>query len=346
MEPREYLLLVFRIHQRNTLVTRICPWAPSASNTLENQSRDGANSVSGRTIRIRNSNQLMKSVCQSTANLNSANSQVERQSYVGSASTISSFNDSLAVGYGFIENNNLSKDVTDNYFGASSYIEPGPMFTPYISLIVVNEDEHRRDKFPDCAQSTKFISVPPDSESITCQSQFTNSAPCFIEDTRDTMNRILAEANLSQLRSQARMALQRQSKSGIRRLLSKLSRGAHSLQEKLAETPAPGQGKELLLLTGLEIDVKKNQMINSPINNEVVQNVKEIYDMLWCYEDVMAKFGCSQHAIKTAHQMHDDNEYMLKAEKESDIRQRANPNTIKHFVSWLIESDTLVSGKM
>ncbi|CAM4970256.1 unnamed protein product [Rotaria socialis] len=266
---------------------------------------------------------------------------------------MSSFNGSLSVEYGLIESNNLSKDVTDNYFGASSYIEPAPMLTLYVPLIVVNEDEHRRDKFPDyfdwkrqcytfaylaerdirphfqnlrvinkniliddsmsicpkyrsffgidwcdvlprcnhpdddskyrppasgchranlsmcsriegftiggrlCSKHRKLISVSPDSESITCQSQFTNSTPCFIEDTRDTMNRILAEANLSPIRSHTRMALQRQSKSGIHPLLSKLSRGAHSLQEKLAETLAPDQGKELLLLAGLEIDADK-----------------------------------------------------------------------------------------
>ncbi|CAF4698348.1 unnamed protein product [Rotaria socialis] len=294
---------------------------------------------------------------------------------------MSSFNGSLSVEYGLIESNNLSKDVTDNYFGASSYIEPAPMLTLYVPLIVVNEDEHRRDKFPEkilikgteeesisfhsepalvpvnygqcclwskeivatcgtlyldyfdwkrqcytfaylaerdirphfqnlrvinkniliddsmsicpkyrsffgidwcdvlprcnhpdddskyrppasgchranlsmcsriegftiggrlCSKHRKLISVSPDSESITCQSQFTNSTPCFIEDTRDTMNRILAEANLSPIRSHTRMALQRQSKS-----------------EKLAETLAPDQGKELLLLAGLEIDADK-----------------------------------------------------------------------------------------
>ncbi|CAF3482991.1 unnamed protein product [Rotaria socialis] len=171
---------------------------------------------------------------------------------------MSSFNGSLSVEYGLIKSNNLSKDVTDNYFGASSYIEPAPMLTLYVPLIVVNEDEHRRDKFPDCAQSTENLYQCLRILNQLLVSLNLRRAPlCFIEDTRVTMNRILAEANLSPIRSQTRMALQRQSKSGIRRLLSKLSRGAHSSQEKLAETLAPDQGKELLLLAGLEIDADK-----------------------------------------------------------------------------------------
>ncbi|CAM2703987.1 unnamed protein product [Rotaria socialis] len=167
-------------------------------------------------------------------------------------------------------------DVTDNYFGASSYIEPAPMLTLYVPLIVVNEDEHRRDKFPEkiliegteeesisfhskpalvpvnygqCCLWSKEIMATCGTSPYHCAQSTENlyqclrilnqllvslnlrRAPlCFIEDTRVTMNRILAEANLSPIRSQTRMALQRQSKSGIRRLLSKLSRGAHSSQ--------------------------------------------------------------------------------------------------------------------
>ena len=37
---------------------------------------------------------------------------------------------------------------------------------------------------------------------------------------------------------------------------------------------------------------------------------------------------------------------MLKSEKEPQIRQHADPDEIKHFVSWLVDSNTLVSGKV
>ena len=60
----------------------------------------------------------------------------------------------------------------------------------------------------------------------------------------------------------------------------------------------------------------------------------------------MKTLGYSQRAIKATHRMQDESEYMLKSEKEPQIRQRADPNKIKLFASWLVESNTLVSGKV
>ena len=57
-------------------------------------------------------------------------------------------------------------------------------------------------------------------------------------------------------------------------------------------------------------------------------------------------FGCTRHAVKTAHQMYDDEEYILNRDQEPTIRQRADPDKIKHFVTWLVESNTLVSGRV
>ena len=51
------------------------------------------------------------------------------------------------------------------------------------------------------------------------------------------------------------------------------------------------------------------------------------------YENVMATFGCSRHAIKSARRMQDDNESLLQSEKQPTIRQRVDPEEIKHFVS-------------
>jgi hypothetical protein len=101
------------------------------------------------------------------------------------------------------------------------------------------------------------------------------------------------------------------------------------------------------------------------MNNEMVQNLKQIYDEYikhnmpfveqvriisllprsWHYDKIIRIFGCTQHAIKAAHRMHDDAEYQLKKHKEPSIRQRADPQKIKHFVSWLVDSNTLVSGR-
>jgi hypothetical protein len=77
------------------------------------------------------------------------------------------------------------------------------------------------------------MSMPVDAVSYSEQSQYTNTTPYVVEDTRETMNRILAAANSSPVRSQARTTLQNQSKSSLRRLLSKLTRGARTLQGML-----------------------------------------------------------------------------------------------------------------
>ena len=56
-------------------------------------------------------------------------------------------------------------------------------------------------------------------------------------------------------------------------------------------------------------------------------------------------FGCSRQAIAAAHRMYDDKEYLLNREEKLSIWQRADPVKIKHFVSWLVESNTLFSGR-
>ena len=70
-----------------------------------------------------------------------------------------------------------------------------------------------------------------DVESVSANSQYTTGADSYtMHDQGDTMNRILAEAYLSPVRSQTIIPLKRQSKSSLRRLVSKLTRGTHVLQ--------------------------------------------------------------------------------------------------------------------
>ena len=65
----------------------------------------------------------------------------------------------------------------------------------------------------------------------------------------------------------------------------------------------------------------------------------------WRYDKLMNTFDCSGPAIAATHRMHDDKEYLLNREEETPIRKRADPVKIKHFVSWLVECNTLVSGR-
>ena len=128
----------------------------------------------------------------------------------------------------------------------------------------------------------------------------------------------------------------------------------------------PGQGQELIEIAQLRSQAREEQQLQLSITNEMVQSLKLVYDIYvkqnmsfidqvrilsllprsWKYEKVMSIFGCTRHAVKAARQMYDDAEYILNRDQEPAIRQRADPEKIKHFVSWLVESNTLVSGRV
>ncbi|CAF4181776.1 unnamed protein product [Rotaria magnacalcarata] len=131
-----------------------------------------------------------------------------------------------------------------------------------------------------CSKHRKFMSISRDTQdliSIGDPSVATGVSTFEIVDTREAMNRISSEANISSIRSQTRMALGSQSKSSLRRLVSKLNRGSQILQEKLAESLAPGQKDELLEMVRQHSDAQKEQQANIVINNEIISNLKEIY---------------------------------------------------------------------
>lgn len=71
--------------------------------------------------------------------------------------------------------------------------------------------------------------------SISETSLSTNGSMFEISDTREAMNRVLAEANMSLVRSQTTTSLNQQSKSGLRRLVSKLRSGVRTFQGKSNE---------------------------------------------------------------------------------------------------------------
>jgi hypothetical protein len=66
----------------------------------------------------------------------------------------------------------------------------------------------------------------------------------------------------------------------------------------------------------------------------------------WKHKKVRNIFGCMRYAVTAAHQMHDDEKYLSNQDLEPIIRQRADPEKIKHFASWLVESNTLASGRL
>ena len=69
-----------------------------------------------------------------------------------------------------------------------------------------------------------------DGVSISAASQHTAGSEFVIDNRRETMNRILAEVNLNPIRAQTTKSIKNQSKSGLRRLVSKFTRGSRALQ--------------------------------------------------------------------------------------------------------------------
>ena len=69
-----------------------------------------------------------------------------------------------------------------------------------------------------------------DGVSIGATSQHTDESEFVVNDQREIMNRILAEFNLSPIRSQVTTSIKSQSKSALRRLVSKFTRGSKALQ--------------------------------------------------------------------------------------------------------------------
>ena len=69
-----------------------------------------------------------------------------------------------------------------------------------------------------------------DEVSIGATSQHTDESEFVVNDQRERINRILAEFNLSPIRSQVTTSIKSQSKSALRRLVSKFTRGSKALQ--------------------------------------------------------------------------------------------------------------------
>lgn len=132
----------------------------------------------------------------------------------------------------------------------------------------------------------------------------------------------------------------------------------------MAEALAPGQADELLKISHMSLNAESTQTTHEIMSNDMVQNLKSVYDFYsnhqvpfdeqvrllallpksWSYEAIIGNFGASRHAIKLAHRMRDQHDYLLQRDSEPAVRQRADPTAIRHFVNWLVESNTLVSG--
>ena len=139
-----------------------------------------------------------------------------------------------------------------------------------------------------------------------------------------------------------------------------------TILDKLAESLVLGEGSELVKIAQPDQQSRAQNYDRVAANNEMIDNIKKIYDQYlaqkmsfdeqvhllsllprsWTYEQIMSKFNCSRHAIKIAHKMRDDEDYYFQKEAGSNIRQRVDPGRVRHFITWLVESQLLVSDKI
>ncbi|CAF4362249.1 unnamed protein product, partial [Rotaria sp. Silwood2] len=233
----------------------------------------------------------------------------------------------------------------------------------------INRPSNTMDYSICCLSSAPNVADCGPSANVDTYSQLSNRAldPSYeIDDNRDSVNKILFEVGLSPIKSQTRKSLKQQSKGGVRRILSKLQRGIQLFQDKLAETLVPGEGDELLRMAKLNQQSFQDDYNQQTHNNEIIENIKKIYNQYkiekrpfieqvrlltllpssWTYDQIKLNFNCSQHAIRLAHAMMNDEKHYLMNEESRITRQRADPGRVRHFISWLIDSQLLVSDSI
>ena len=136
--------------------------------------------------------------------------------------------------------------------------------------------------------------------------------------------------------------------------------------DKLAETLAPGEGDELLKMAKLSQQSVQDDYNQETQNSEIIENIKKIYNQYqiqkrpfieqvrlltllprsWTYDRIQLNFNCSRHAIRLAHAMINDETYYFMKEDNRTTRQRVDPERVRHFISWLVDSQLLVSSKI
>ena len=83
-----------------------------------------------------------------------------------------------------------------------------------------------------CSKHRKSIASTVEVDTYSHPSNTALDPSYEIDDNRDSVNRILLEVGLSPIKSQTGKALKQQSKSGVRRILSKFQRGIQVFQSK------------------------------------------------------------------------------------------------------------------
>ena len=138
------------------------------------------------------------------------------------------------------------------------------------------------------------------------------------------------------------------------------------ISDKLAETLAPGEDDELLRMAKFNQQPVQDEYNQQTQDSEIIKNLKKIYNQYkiekrsfieqvrllpilpssWTYDQIRFNFNCSRHVIRLAHAMMNDKKYYLIEEENRITRQRVDPERVRHFISWLIDGQLLVSGNI
>lgn len=89
------------------------------------------------------------------------------------------------------------------------------------------------EKYRLCTKHRKMASIIPEEASLGQFSNYTvatNDTEFIVDDSRESINRILSQVSMSPIRSQARKRLDQHSESGLRRLTSKLTKAVRVIQ--------------------------------------------------------------------------------------------------------------------
>ncbi|CAF1305788.1 unnamed protein product, partial [Didymodactylos carnosus] len=184
-------------------------------------------------------------------------------------------------------------------------------------------------------------------------------------------NILLMSLDQSPLKSEASVPLEEQAPGSIRRLTRKLRRAVSVAAANFAESIAPGQGKKLLQLAhlnnlaerpSLNVSTSSNTSIdeqylsyliqmyqayeekNLPFNEQV--RVLSLIPKSWKLTSKMIeeKFNCTSYAVKTARRLYNMTDIPLHIEEKiPKSRQRLDPRKIDYFISWITQSDLLIS---
>ncbi|CAF4613272.1 unnamed protein product [Rotaria socialis] len=187
----------------------------------------------------------------------------------------------------------------------------------------------------------------------------------------ENTNTLLMSWNQSPIHSQTTVPLEDQEPSSIRRLTAKLRRTVSIAAANVAESIAPGQGEMLLQLANLD-NISKQQISNTlvPSNTQIdEQYLDYLIKMYKSYDEnnlpfneqvrvltlipkswnlsstnIQKEFNCSRHAVKISRRLRKNTHIPLHIEEKiPKVRQRLDPTKLDYFLSWIIETNLLIS---